>query len=95
MSITKKIWIIEADNDECWSEPIIKDRWEEAEDYVCNEFEAVVAENPDFNYYWEIENGTGTASVSNDHGEYYNWRITEHEIEIDVVINTKTQSKEE
>lgn len=61
MSITKNIWIIEADNDECWSEPIIKYDWKEAEDYVVNEFEAVVAENPDFNHCWEIENGTGTA----------------------------------
>lgn len=84
--MTKKIWIIEADNNECWDEPIIKYRWEEAENYVANEFEDVLAENPNFNHYWEIKDGIGTASISNDCGEYYNWRITEHEIVIDVVI---------
>lgn len=89
MKITKKIWIIEADNDECWSEPIIKFSKEEAMDYVAREFESAVAENPDFNRYWEIEDGTGTASISNDYGDYYNWRITEHEIGIDVVIESK------
>ena len=45
-----------------------------------------LAENPNFNHYWEIKDGIGTASISNDCGEYYNWRITEHEIVIDVVI---------
>lgn len=91
MMMTKKIWIIEADNDECWSEPIIKDNAVEAENYVLNEFDDALAENPDFNSYWEIEDGTGTASVSNDYGDYYSWRITEHEIkvDVDVVINVK------
>lgn len=88
ITMTKKIWIIEADNDECWSEPIIKYSAEEAEDYVRNEYEAAIIDSPNFNYYWEIENGTGTASVSNDYGDYYNWRITEHEIEYEIYIAT-------
>lgn len=34
MTMTKKIWIIEADNSEYWSEPIIKYSAKEAKDYV-------------------------------------------------------------
>lgn len=83
MKVTKKIWIIEADNDECWSEPIIKYSAKEAEEYVRKEFDDILFENPDFESYWETENGTGTASITNESGDYYNWRITEHEIEFE------------
>lgn len=88
--MTKKIWIIEEDNSVCWNKPIIKFSKEEAMDYVANEFEDVIIKIPDLNNrYWEIEDGTGTASVSDDCDNYYNWRITEHEIEFDIVINVK------
>lgn len=86
MKMTKKIWIIEADNNECWDEPIIKYSAKEAEDYVRKEYECAFAINPDFNTYWEIENGIGTASISDNYGDYFNWRITEHEIEYDYYI---------
>ena len=84
--MTKKIWIIEADNDECWDEPIIKYSAKEAEDYVRKEYKSILVDLSQYkdntlSNYWEIENGTGTASISNCYGDYYNWRITEHEIE--------------
>lgn len=85
----KKIWIIEADNDEYWSEPIIKYSAKEAEDYVRKEFNDILSELSKYkdntlSHYWGIENGTGTASITNCYGDYYNWRITEHEIEFDI-----------
>ena len=88
MIMTKKIWIIEAYNDACWNAPIIKFNAKKAMDYVANEFESALSENPDYNKYWEMENGTGTASIiSNDYSDCYNWRITEREIEFDILID--------
>lgn len=88
MKAIKKIWIIEADNDECWSEPIIKYSAKEAEEYVRKEFDCILSELSKYNdnipsNYWEIKNGTGIASINDCHGNYYNWRITEHEIEFE------------
>lgn len=88
MTMTKKIWIIEADNSDYWSEPIIKYSAKEAKDYVRKEYEDVLEHLSQYrdntlSNYWEIKNRTGTASISNCYGDYYNWRITEHEIEFD------------
>lgn len=87
MMITRKIWVIEADNDECCSEPIIKYSAVEAEDYVRKEYEDICTSmNRKYICEWEIENGTGTASIYDfyGYGDYYNWRITEHEIEFEI-----------
>ena len=86
MTMTKKIWIIEADNDECWDMPIIKYSAKEAEDYVRSEFDSALIDSPNFSYDWEIENGIGTASIYDGYGSYYNWRITEHEVEYDYYV---------
>ena len=73
--MTKKIWIIEADNDECWSEPIIKYSAKEAEDYVRNEYEDILTglsqyKDNTLSNYWEVENRTGTVSIFNCYGDY-------------------------
>lgn len=83
MKITKKIWLIEHNNDTCWNEPIIKYSAKEAEDYVRNEFNSILADFSDYKNYWYIDNGTGTASIFYAN-EYYDWRITEHEIKFNV-----------
>ena len=90
--MNKKIWIVEADNNECWSEPIILENAKDAEEYVRREYEAAclaMAQSKNVFDEWLIVNGTGIASISNGMGDYYNWRITEYTISLNDCDNAK------
>ena len=101
MTMTKKIWIIEYSvlkntNDNEYHKPIIKYSAKEAEDYVRNHYEDTYLLLSDYyednpikciNGNWLINNGNGIAKVSTIYGDLYTWRITEHEIEFDVLID--------
>lgn len=101
MKMTKKIWIIEHNvlkntNENEYHKPIIKYSAKEAEDYVINKYEDILLllnnyyeDNPIkcINARWLINNGIGVARVSTIYGDVYTWRITEHEIEFDVLID--------
>lgn len=83
--MTKKIWIVE---DSRCRKPIIMYSVKEAMDYVAENFDY---EFKSLNEYgderisasFEIKNGTGKASVSDSYDYHVEWKITDHEIEID------------
>lgn len=97
MTITKKIWIIEADDGKNFIDPVIKYSAKEAEEYVSKKYNDIYKNLS--NYYgrsneikqcvhkeWLIHNGIGTATISTIYGDIYNWYITVHEIKLDVMI---------
>lgn len=83
--MTKKIWIVE---DSRCRKPIIMYSAKEAMDYVRENFNY---EFKSLNEYgdetisasFEIKNGIGKASVSDSYDYHVEWKITDHEIEID------------
>lgn len=85
IDMTKKIWIIE---DSRCRKPIIMYSVKEATNYVAENFNY---ELKSLNEYgderisasFEIKNGTGKASVSDSYDYHVEWKITDHEIEID------------
>lgn len=88
-----KIYIIERDNNEEWIEPEVFTEKQKAFDTVEKEYKNLLEElditqedidkgRGCYACYWEIDEYlTGRVSVQSDYsGDYWHWRITEHEI---------------
>lgn len=83
--MTKKIWIIE---DSRCRKPIIMYSVKEATDYVAENFNYELKSLNEYgdetiSSFFDIKNGTGKASVSDSYDYHVEWKITDHEIELD------------
>lgn len=82
-----KIWILEKNTDEQWFEPKIFQMAESAEDSAKKDIKSVIekyfgTEEKCSEYCFNIKHGVGTAAIRDRGGSYWDWRITEHSLEI-------------
>lgn len=82
-----KIYIVEENNNTYWSEPEVFINPDKAVEKVKEEYEQVKSDNNlhEENGYvsliWEIDENTGVGSAKvENYQDYWQWRITEHEI---------------
>lgn len=81
-----QIYIVEENSNSYWSEPEVFINPDKAVEKVKEEYEQVkednnIEENGYVNLIWKIDENTGVGSAKIEvYQDYWEWRITEHEI---------------